>query len=578
MAVEDQTEVLTQRDRRFLPNDFEVNTWEEIKPYYDQLLDRNPGDMEELKEWFRDRGELEAVISEDLGWRYIRMTCDTTNKEATEAYQYFVTEIDPNIAPINHELNRKVLDNGNLEELKQEEGYDVMIRSLEKEFILFREKNVPISTEIQTNSQKFAAITGAMSVTIDGQEYTLQQASDFLHSLDRDVRENAWRKIQDRRLQEREKLDALFDTLVKLRDEVAKNADKPNYRDFMFESLGRFDYSPEDCFEFHKSVLEEAVPIKNNMEKLRKKHLKVDKLRPWDKTVNSEGKESLRPFSDGADLLDKTITCFTNLDPYLGRCLSTMKEMGHLDLESRKGKAPGGYNYPLLETGVPFIFMNATSTLRDLITMLHEGGHAVHSFLTRDLEMKDFKDTPSEIAELASMSMELLSMDHWDVFFDNEEDLKRARKEHLEQIVDVLPWVACIDKFQHWIYENPNHTPQERGDKWLEIYGDFSDDVTDWSDLELNQRFAWQKQLHLFEVPFYYIEYGFAQLGAIAVWKNYRDNPEKGLQGYLNALKLGYTRSIPEVYEAAGIRFNFSQEYIRELMEFVRGELEKAES
>ncbi|MGB5929587.1 MAG: M3 family metallopeptidase, partial [Cyclobacteriaceae bacterium] len=203
---------------------------------------------------------------------------------------------------------------------------------------------------------------------------------------------------------------------------------------------------------------------------------------------------------------------------------------------------------------------------------------AVHSFLTRDLEMKDFKDTPSEIAELASMSMELLSMDHWDVFFDNEEDLKRARKEHLEQIVDVLPWVACIDKFQHWIYENPNHTPQERGDKWLEIFGDFSDDVTDWSGLELNKRFAWQKQLHLFEVPFYYIEYGFAQLGAIAVWKNYRDNPEKGLQGYLDALKLGYTRSIPEVYEAAGIQFNFSQEYIRELMVFVRGELEKAES
>ncbi|MFA0963002.1 M3 family oligoendopeptidase [Roseivirga sp. BDSF3-8] len=578
MAVEDQVEELTRKDRRFLPNDFEITTWQALKPYYDKLLERNPDSKEALREWFRDRSELEAVVSEDLGWRYIRMTCDTTDEEATKAYQYFVTEIDPNIAPLAHEMNRKVLENPHLEELKKEEGYDVMVRGIEKEFTLFREENIPLNTEIQTNSQKFAAITGAMSVTINGQEYTLQQANDFLYSLDREVRENAYRKVQDRRLQDREKLDALFDTLVKLRDQVAKNADKANYRDYMFESLGRFDYTPQDCFQFHESVLAEAVPVKDQMEQQRKEQLGVDELRPWDKQVNAEGKESLKPFKGGADLLDRTITCFSRLDPYLGSCLETMKEMGHLDLESRKGKAPGGYNYPLLETGVPFIFMNATSTLRDLVTMLHEGGHAVHSFLTKNLEIKDFKDAPSEIAELASMSMELLSMDHWDVFFDNEEDLKRAKKEHLEQIIDVLPWVACIDKFQHWIYENPGHTDKERADMWLQIYEDFSDDVTDWSDLELNRRFAWQKQLHLFEVPFYYIEYGFAQLGAIAVWKNYRENPEKGLQGYLNALKLGYTQSIPEVYEAAGIKFDFRREYIRELMQFVRTELEKAGS
>lgn len=248
--------------------------------------------------------------------------------------------------------------------------------------------------------------------------------------------------------------------------------------------------------------------------------------------------------------------------------------MGHFDLESRKGKAPGGYNYPLAEIGVPFIFMNATSNLRDLVTLLHEGGHAVHSFLTRDLELNDFKNTPSEVAELASMSMELISMDHWDIFFKTEDELKRAKREHLKQIIETLPWVATIDKFQHWIYENPGHSLEERTTAWLKIYGDFSDNVTDWTGLEHFKEIIWQKQLHLFEVPFYYIEYGMAQLGAIAVWKNFKEDKNKGLEGYQNALKLGYTKSIPEVYQAAGIKFDFSKAYIKELMTFLRNELE----
>ena len=247
--------------------------------------------------------------------------------------------------------------------------------------------------------------------------------------------------------------------------------------------------------------------------------------------------------------------------------------MGHLDLESRKGKAPGGYNYPLAEIGVPFIFMNATSTLRDMITILHEGGHAIHSFVTRDLELGHFKSTPSEVAELASMSMELISMEHWDVYFDRPEDLKRAKKEHLEQILETLPWVATIDKFQHWIYQHPSHSLEDRKREWNAIFDQFSDSITVWDGLEHARDYLWQKQLHLFEVPFYYIEYGMAQLGAVAVWKNFKQDPVSGLNSYLDALKLGYKRSIPEIYKAANIKFDFSQEYIRELMNFVREEL-----
>jgi oligoendopeptidase F len=354
---------------------------------------------------------------------------------------------------------------------------------------------------------------------------------------------------------------------------VARNAGFKNFRDYMFVALGRFDYTAADCFDFHQAIASEVVPLMNEFASDRKRMLKLDRLRPWDKAVDPEGKEALKPFDGGKDLTEKTIEVFHRLDPYLGNCLSTMRAMGHLDLESRKGKAPGGYNYPLAEIGVPFIFMNATSTLRDMVTLMHEGGHAIHNFLTRDLLLNDFKSTPSEVAELASMSMELISMDHWDVFFSNPDDLRRAKREHMEDILETLPWVSTIDAFQHWIYENPNHSTSDRRTQWNKIADTYSDTITDWEGLQESRDFLWQKQLHLYEVPFYYIEYGMAQLGAIAVWRNFRADPAKGLEGYKNALRLGYMRTIPEIYAAANIRFDFSRKYIHELIDFVRKEL-----
>lgn len=359
-----------------------------------------------------------------------------------------------------------------------------------------------------------------------------------------------------------------------LRDRIGRNAGFDNYRDYMFAAMGRFDYTPQDCFDFHDSVAASVVPVLNEMAGERKTRLQLQSLRPWDHKVDAEGREPLKPFEGGEDLLNKTIRCFTRLDPFLGDCLRIMKAMNHLDLESRKGKAPGGYNYPLSEIGVPFIFMNATSNLRDMITLLHEGGHAVHSFLTRDLRLNSFKHTPSEVAELASMSMELLTMDYWDEFFDTEEDLVRAKRQHLESIIETLPWVATVDKFQHWLYENPAHTAEMRTEAWDRIFLEFSEHVTDWEGLEKYRRYSWQRQLHIYEVPFYYIEYGIAQLGAIAVWKNYRENKTRGLEGYLNALKLGYTATIGDIYEAANIPFDFSRNYIADLIGFVRSELE----
>lgn len=562
-----------RKPRKFLPEHFKVNNWEELEPFFKDLLEREITSKEDLRQWLRDRSELEAVISEDVGWRYIYMTRFTDNEEYTQAYHHFVQQIQPKISPFSDKLNKKVISNPFISELEKEEGFDIMIREIRKDIEIFREENIPVFTEIQTETQKYGQINGAMTVDVDGKELTLQQAAVFLQSPDRKKREEVYHKIADRRLQDKDKLNDLYSKLIELRNQVAKNAGFDNYRDYMFKSMGRFDYSPQDCFDFHNSVREEVVPMLNELAQSRKSALGVDPLRPWDKAVDPHGREALKPFASSKELTEKTIECFKRLDPFLGQTLEIMDEMGHLDLESRKGKAPGGYNYPLSEIGVPFIFMNATSTLRDMITILHEGGHAVHSFLTRDLELTDFKHTPSEVAELASMSMELISMDHWHLFFDNEEELKRAKKEHLEQIIETLPWVATIDKFQHWIYEHPAHSNEERIQAWNEIFGQFSDNTTDWSGLEENRNYLWQKQLHLYEVPFYYIEYGMAQLGAVAVWKNFKEDARKGLEGYMNALKLGYTKSIPEVYAAANIQFDFSKGYIKELMNFVHEEI-----
>ncbi len=559
--------------RSFLGESFHFTSWETLQPLYDDLKNRKITSPEALKQWFQDRSELESFLSEDFAWRYIRQTCDTGNEALVQALQFFITEIQPHLIAYGNELDLKALNHPDLEALT-DNGYPVMLRSMRQSIEIFREENIPLQTAAQSEERKYGAIAGAMTVTLDGEEMTLQKAGDRLQATDRNVRKTAWRAIAERRYQDHGALDELLSKLVQLRDEMGRNAGFANYRDYMFAAMGRFDYTPQDCFDFHDAVAEAVVPILHTLAEKRKAALDLDVLRPWDLKVDTEGRPPLKPFESGEDLLQKTIRCFTRLDPFLGDCLRILKAMDHLDLESRKGKAPGGYNYPLSEIGVPFIFMNATSNLRDMVTLLHEGGHAVHSLVTRKLALNAFKNTPSEVAELASMSMELLTMDYWDEFFPAREDLVRAKRQHLESLLETLPWVATVDKFQHWLYENPQHSPEERIHAWSVIYQTFSDPVTDWSGLEPFRDYAWQRQLHIYEVPFYYIEYGIAQLGAIGVWRNYRENPETGLQAYLNALKLGYTAPITEIYATANIPFNFSREYIRELMDFVKKELE----
>ncbi|MDA9345168.1 M3 family oligoendopeptidase [Flavobacteriales bacterium] len=566
----------TRPTRKFVPEDLIIDSWIKIEPLFESLLNREILSAKNLEIWMLDRSELEAVLEEDMAWRYIKMNIDTTDKKLGDRFTFWIKEISPKMAPYSHQLNVKLVENTFLNELDSDK-YKIYLRGVKKSIEIFREDNIPLYTEMETKQQEYGAISAKMSIEVDGETVTMQKAAQFLKDTNREKREEVYHKISQRRLEDKERLDVLFDELITLRQEIAKNAGYRNYRDYMFAALGRFDYTATDCYSFHTAIEQEIVPIITSFEEKRKEKLGLENYKAWDTLVDANGKESLKPFEGGDILTDKSIECFNRLRPYFGECLSTMKEMKHLDLESKNGKAPGGFMYPLYEIGVPFIYMNAVGSQRDVVTMVHEGGHAVHSFLSRDLSMTEFKSTPSEVAELASMSMELLSMKHWDVFYDNKEDLKRAKREQLEKALEGLPWIAAIDKFQHWIYTT-DHTAEQRREQWMEISSELGNPVVNWQGQEDSLANQWQKQLHLYEVPFYYIEYGMAQLGAIAMWREYILKGEVALDNYTKALKLGYTKSIGEIYETAGIQFDFSVNYVKELSEFIKTQLSEIDN
>ena len=533
-------------ERHFLPKDLAVDKWETIEPYFKELLEREISSKESLEKWLKDISELEAVINEDACWRQIKMTCDTTDKNLEEAFNFFCMEIQPKIQPYADALNKKLINSPFTKELELGK-YFTYLRSVKKNIELFREENIQPQSELAVMQQQYGVICGKMMIEVNGEEYTLQQAAKFLESHDRNLREEVYRKINERRLQDKDALNDLYTQLIQKRHQVAINAGFENYRDYRFKELGRFDYTKEDCYKFHEAVRQHVLPLVNKIYQKKKKKLKLDDLRPWDVEAEPEGTKPLTPFTTSEELINKSIECFKQLRPFFGECLQQMNAMKHLDLESRKGKAPGGYNCPLAESGAPFIFMNAAGQMHDVTTMVHEGGHAVQSFLTHSLELNAFKEYPMEIAEVASMAMELFSMEHWEVFFDNKEDLQRAKEHQLERTITIFPWIAIIDKFQHWVYENPNHSVDVRNNKWMEILKKFSDNVIDYSGLEKYRENAWQQQLHLFEVPFYYIEYGIAQLGAIGIWMQFKKNKQQAIDNYMNALSLGGTKTLPQL-------------------------------
>ena len=549
-------------------------TWEDVEPTFTQLLQRPIHSVQDLSTWITERSDLEAQLGETVSWAYIQLSADNQSQSANQRYQYVIQEILPKLDPLDQALNKKLVESPYLNQLDARR-YEIYLRNIQASVDLFQEENVALNTDVQLKTKEYARIFSQMMIGMDGKQMTLQQANTILEEPNRQRRRNIYHKINRRILQDTAQLDQLFDELLQKRHAIARNAGMENYRDYAFQELGRFDYTPADCHDFHQAVKAEVLPILNELYLTRKQNLKVTQLRPWDLNADTAGQAPLHPFKDTNELLQKGIECLEQVHPEYARIIRLIQQNGFLDLASRPGKRPGGYNMPLQATRMPFVFMNATNSLGDLRTFMHESGHAIHFFLTRDYPLLFDRKFTFEVAELAAMTMELLTMDHWHLFFPNEADLRRAKITQLEHVLKVLPWIATIDQFQHWLYTHPNHTQEERRAKWTESFHAFTPGVLDYSSLEQYIENLWHKQLHLFEVPFYYIEYGFAQLGAIALWRQYRENPEQAVAAFTRAMRLGNTRSIRDIYAEAGIRFDFSQEYVRDLGTFVRGEMEK---
>lgn len=556
----------------FLPDNLILSDAADVLPFFEALIKAEIQSQEAFSAWLKKRSDLESFVSEDFAWRYIRMTCNTLDETIKANYLYFVTEIQPVLAPLNDQLNQKMLSEAHWAD-NQHKELMLYLKRVKNEADLFREENISLQTEAQELAQSYSALQGNMTVTHQDQVLTLSQAALLLKENNRALRQEVYEKIQQRRYSDKDALSEIYTKLRAVRHQMAVNSGFLNFRDYMFTALNRFDYTPEDCFQFHESVRKYIVPLAAKIHERRKKALLLDKLRPFDMDADPFGRKPLKPFGNAEELLLKTKACLAKTDAFFEYTLNTLEEMNQLDLDSRIGKAPGGYNYPLSKTGVPFIFMNASGSLRDVETLIHEAGHAVHSLLTRNLELSAYKETSAEVAELASMSMELLTRPHWSEFFSDESDLKRALNEQLEDIILTLPWIATIDRFQHEVYLNPSESAEEINLRWKKISEEFSTGKIDYSGYEHFTEYSWQRQLHLYEVPFYYIEYGFAQLGALAIWMRNMNEGQPAIEDYKKALEAGYTKSIPEIYNLAGIQFDFSDRYIQDIALFMEKQI-----
>ena len=555
----------------FVPADLDAARWENLAPLYQALLDRNVDGADGLRRLLHDRSELDAAASETQTNLYINMTCHTDDEQIKAAYLDFVERVEPKLKEAGFELDRKIVGSPHADGLDRRR-HEVLLRDLQADVEIFRQENIPLQTEETKLDQQYEETCGAMTVDFRGEERTLPQMARFLEETDRATRQEAWRGIWERRYRDHERLSEIFDRLVGLRAQVARNSGFASFRDYMFKRKHRFDYAPADCEAFHRAAEEVCVPVLRRLNARRREALGVDSLRPWDLAVDSKGRPPLRPFDGAEELIEKTSRLFHRMEPSLGTMFDSLRGGDCLDLDSRKGKAPGGYQAHRDRSRKPFIFMNAVGLHRDLETMVHEAGHAFHSILCNDEPLLHYRHAPLEFAEVASMSMELLSFPYLGEFYD-EAQVARAKRERLEDLSALLPWVATIDAFQHWIYTHPEHSRDERTAHWLELDERFGAAVS-WDGLEHYRQMSWQRQGHLFGVPFYYIEYGIAQLGALQLWLGFKADRARAIENYRRALRLGGSRPLPELFEAAELTFDFGPDTVKRLMDDVQRELD----
>jgi oligoendopeptidase F len=564
------------KPRHFVPKQIDLGDWAQVAPMFDQLETRAPqaAQVADLERWLLDWSELSAALDEEASKRYIAMTCHTDNADAEKAYLHFVEQVEPQLKPRQFALSKIYIAHPQRQKLLAAGSrYQVFDRDTQNQVELFRPENVPLETEEAKLSQQYQKLSGALTVIFRGEERTLVQMGRYLEEPDRPLRKEAWELVANRRLQEADKFEEIFDKLIKLRQQIAKQAGFENYRDYAFRRMGRFDYGPADCAKFHLAVEKQIMPMVRELQAERRQRLKLETLRPWDLAVDPLNRAPLKPFGEVGEMVSRTQKIFGRLDRELADGFQRMQDLHLLDLANRKGKAPGGYQSTLAESRVPFIFMNAVGLQRDVETILHEAGHAFHALATRGEDLYSYRNVPIEFCEVASMSMELLGNEFIEEFYSTA-DSRRARQTHLEGIAGIFPWIATVDAFQHWVYTHPGHTRAERSLAWLELMDRFGGEV-DWSGYDKSRAYLWHRQLHIFLHPFYYIEYGIAQLGALQVWANSKHDKVKTLNDYKQALALGGSRPLPELFKAAGCRFEFDAATIQPLVETLRRELAK---
>ena len=557
------------------PRAFAEATWDDIAPYYDELAQR-PLTERNVEAWLRDWTTLEDLVGEASSLASVAYTCDTADPAKERAHVRFSSEIGPKLGEQRVRLAGRLLDLG-----YERPNLATSLRRFRNSRELFREENMPLTSELQRTNIRYQKITGAMTANWDGEEKTLPQLSPYLLDPDRAVREKAFRLRAQPYIAARDELAALFDEQYALRQRVAANAGFANYRDYVHREKNRFDYTPADCEEFHAAVEETVVPFVAQRLEVRRRQMGLDTLRPWDTGPDPLGRPPLRPFDDVSELIGRAATIFGHVDPVLGDYYRAMMDEGLLDLDSRKGKAPGGYCTSFPHRQRPFIFMNSVGVPGDVTTLLHEAGHAFHVFERDELPYFFQRHPGSEMSEVASMAMELLTAPYLSAAhggYYSEDDARRARIEHLDYIAMMLPHIASVDAFQHWIYTSgEGHDAAARDAAWLRIRQRFEPAI-DWSGLEAERVARWYQQLHIFLYPFYYIEYGIAQIGALQVWRNSLRDPQGALSAYRHSLALGATAPLPDLFAAAGAKLAFDAGTMGELVALIGDELAKLEA
>jgi oligoendopeptidase F len=553
------------------PDAFKSATWDDVQPYYEELATRHL-DRTNVEAWLRDWSDFESMLAEAAALAQFAYSCNTGDAENERAQLRFGSEIDPQADEQRIRLQRRLIELG-----YSTPDLETTIRRFRNQMELFNQANVPLYTELAKLSTGWAKTVGGMTVDWDGVEKTPAQMWPYLEENDRAVRERAFRKQFQPYIEKRDTLADFFDGMYDLRQQIAKNSGFDNFRDYIHREKNRFDYTPDDCFRFHESVEEVVRPAAKRLLERRRAHLGVDRLRPWDLWVDPKARPMLHPYKSEDDFVARTRDIFANVEPDFKAYFQRMAEAGLLDLENRKGKAPGGYCNSLPHSKLPLIFMNAVNIDEDVRTLLHEAGHSFHVFEAARLPYVFQRHPGSEMAEVASMSMELLSSPYLDREHGGyyaEADAQRSRRGLLERTVLFFTHCASVDAFQQWMYTTPEGRDRDARDrKWLELRNRFEGDSVDWSGLDAERVARWYFQPHFFDYPFYYIEYGIAQLGALQVWRNSLTDHKGAVRKYREALALGGTRPLPELYGAAGARLIFDSEGMRELIDLAEEEL-----